>query len=119
LKNKKQVGKALGRIPSGLFIVTAKYQDQEDAVLASWVNQCAFDPPEVTISLGKMRNARLLIESSGVFIVNVLGKESKDLIKHCKQFLGDFKSPSKIHFFDKLPKGSSGKIQRLKIKDLI
>ena len=82
MKNKKQVGKALGRIPSGLFIVTAKYQDKEDAVLASWVNQCAFDPPEVTISLGKMRNARLLIESSGVFIVNVLGKESKDLMKH-------------------------------------
>ena len=82
MKNKKQVGKALGRIPSGLFIVTAKFEDKEDAVLASWVNQCAFDPPEVTISLGKMRNARLLIESSGAFIVNVLGKESKDLIKH-------------------------------------
>ena len=42
-----------------------------------------------------------------------------DLIMHCKQFLGDFKSPSKIHFFDELPKGSSGKIQRFKIKDLI
>ena len=31
MKNKKEVGKALGRIPSGLFIVTAKYEDQEDA----------------------------------------------------------------------------------------
>jgi len=29
-----------------------------------------------------MRNARLLIESSEAFIVNVLGKESKDLMKH-------------------------------------
>ena len=82
VKNKNQVGKALGRIPSGLFIVTAKFKDKEDAVLASWVNQCAFDPPEVTISLGQMRNARLLIESSEAFIVNVLGKESKDLMKH-------------------------------------
>jgi 3-hydroxy-9,10-secoandrosta-1,3,5(10)-triene-9,17-dione monooxygenase reductase component len=82
VKNKKQVGKALGSIPSGLFIVTTKFEGKEDAVLASWVNQCAFDPPEVTISLGKMRNARLLIESSGVFIINVLGKESKGLMKH-------------------------------------
>ena len=82
LKNKKEVGKALGRIPSGLFIVTANFQDKDDAVLASWVNQCSFDPPEITVSLGQMRNARLLIESSQAFIVNVLGKESNDLMKH-------------------------------------
>ena len=82
MKNKNQVGKALGRIPSGLFIVTAKFKDKEDAVLASWINQSAFDPPEVTISLGQMRNARLLIESSEAFIINVLGKESKNLMKH-------------------------------------
>ncbi len=82
MKNKKQVGKALGRVPSGLFVVTAKYQDKEDAVLASWVNQCSFDPPEVTVSLGQMRNARLLIEASQVFIVNILGKESNQLMKH-------------------------------------
>ena len=82
MKNKKQVGKALGRVPSGLFVVTTKFQDKEDAVLASWVNQCSFDPPTVNISLGKMRNARLLIESSQAFIVNILGKKSNDLMKH-------------------------------------
>ena len=82
MKNKKQVGKALGRVPSGLFVVTTKFQDKEDAVLASWVNQCSFDPPTITVSLGKMRNARLLIESSRTFIINILGKESKDLMKH-------------------------------------
>ena len=82
MKNKKQVGKALGRVPSGLFVVTAKFEDKEDAVLASWVNQCSFDPPGVTVSLGQMRNARLLIESSQAFIVNILGKESNDLMKH-------------------------------------
>ena len=82
MKNKKQVGKALGRVPSGLFVVTAKFEDKEDAVLASWVNQCSFDPPGVTVSLGQMRNARLLIESSQAFIVNILGKESNQLMKH-------------------------------------
>ena len=82
MKNKKQVGKALGRVSSGLFIVTAKFEDKEDAVLASWVNQCSFEPPELTISLGQMRSARLLIESSEAFIVNVLGKESNNLMKH-------------------------------------
>ena len=82
MKNKKQVGKALGRVPSGLFVVTTKFEDKEDAILASWVNQCSFNPPELTVALGQMRNARLLIESSQAFIVNVLGKESNDLMKH-------------------------------------
>jgi len=43
----------------------------------------------------------------------------RDLINHCINFLGKFKSPDKIYFFTELPKGSSGKIQRLKIKDKI
>ena len=82
MKNKQQVGKALGRVPSGLFVVTTKFENKEDAVLASWVNQCSFDPPGVSVSLGQMRNARLLIESSQAFIVNILGKESSNLLKH-------------------------------------
>ena len=56
---------------------------------------------------------------AGVVLNNKKSLKENDLIMHCKQFLGDFKSPSKIHFFDKLPKGSSGKIQRFKIKNMI
>ena len=56
---------------------------------------------------------------AGVVLKNKKSLKENDLISHCKKFLGDFKSPSKIHFFNELPKGSSGKIQRLKIKVLI
>ena len=42
-----------------------------------------------------------------------------ELIKHCEDLIGKFKSPSKIHFLLELPKGPSGKIQRFKIKDKI
>ena len=56
---------------------------------------------------------------AGVVLNDKKSLKENDLIMHCKQFLGDFKSPSKIHFFDKLPKGSSGKIQRFKIKNMI
>lgn len=82
MKNKKEVGKALGRVPSGLYVVTAKCEDKEDAVLASWVNQCSFDPPAVTIALATLRSARLLVEGSGAFIVNVLPKDDNTLLKH-------------------------------------
>ena len=82
MKNKKEIGKALGRLPSGLFIVTAHHEDKEDAVLASWVNQCSFEPPAVTIMLATTRPARLLIEASNFFTLNILGKESPELLKH-------------------------------------
>lgn len=82
MKNKKQVGKALGRVASGLYVVTAKFEDKEDAVLASWVSQCSFDPPAVTIALAVLRPARLLVEASDAFIVNVLPKDNMALLKH-------------------------------------
>jgi flavin reductase (DIM6/NTAB) family NADH-FMN oxidoreductase RutF len=93
LKNKSQVGKALGRVASGLYVITAKCEDKEDAVLASWVNQCSFEPPAVTIALGVTRSARLLVEGSNAFIVNVLGKESNGLLKH-------FSKPPKEDLFE-------------------
>jgi acyl-CoA synthetase (AMP-forming)/AMP-acid ligase II len=42
-----------------------------------------------------------------------------DLIDLCRARLGTFKSPDAIHFLDEMPKGPSGKIQRLKLADLI
>ena len=56
---------------------------------------------------------------AGVVVKNKMSLKSEDLILHCRKYLGDFKTPSKIHFLDELPKGPSGKIQRFKIKDLI
>ena len=82
MKNKKQVGKALGKVASGLYVVTTICEDKEDAVLASWVNQCSFEPPAVTIALATLRSARLLVEASEAFIVNVLPKEDMALLKH-------------------------------------
>ncbi|RJR50591.1 MAG: long-chain fatty acid--CoA ligase [Desulfobacteraceae bacterium] len=45
--------------------------------------------------------------------------QEQDLRSHCLEHLGRFKTPKIIRFLDELPKGPSGKIQRLKLKDLI
>ncbi len=42
-----------------------------------------------------------------------------ELLQFCAQRIGKFKTPDKIYFLDELPKGPSGKIQRIKIFDLI
>ncbi|EBA04945.1 AMP-dependent synthetase and ligase [Rhodobacteraceae bacterium HTCC2150] len=43
---------------------------------------------------------------------------AKDLIALCEARVGKFKSPDHVHFFEELPKGPSGKIQRLKLPAL-
>jgi acyl-CoA synthetase (AMP-forming)/AMP-acid ligase II len=41
------------------------------------------------------------------------------LIDICRDRLGPFKSPDQVHFMAELPKGPSGKIQRLKLADIL
>jgi acyl-CoA synthetase (AMP-forming)/AMP-acid ligase II len=43
----------------------------------------------------------------------------KELIAICQDRLGPFKSPEIIHFLAELPKGPSGKIQRLKLAEIL
>ncbi len=42
-----------------------------------------------------------------------------ELHAHCVARLGKFKSPDRIHVLDDLPKGPSGKVQRLKLAELV
>ena len=39
----------------------------------------------------------------------------KELLEFCEGHLGHFKTPARIHFLTELPKGPSGKVQRLKL----
>lgn len=43
----------------------------------------------------------------------------QDLIAICVDRLGAFKSPDTVHFMQELPKGPSGKIQRMKLPELV
>jgi acyl-CoA synthetase (AMP-forming)/AMP-acid ligase II len=45
--------------------------------------------------------------------------EPAQLIEICRDRLGPFKSPDRVHFMAELPKGPSGKIQRLKLADIL
>ncbi|MGI9364839.1 MAG: AMP-binding protein, partial [Rhizobiaceae bacterium] len=43
----------------------------------------------------------------------------EDLLAHCAARLGKFKSPEQVHILDDLPKGPSGKVQRLKLYEMV
>jgi flavin reductase (DIM6/NTAB) family NADH-FMN oxidoreductase RutF len=78
---KQTVGKALGRIPSGVFVLTAVKGDRRDAMLASWVQQCGFEPPAVSIAVAKGRSIVDLIKSSKLLGLSVVPEGDTSLMK--------------------------------------
>jgi flavin reductase (DIM6/NTAB) family NADH-FMN oxidoreductase RutF len=73
---------ALGRIPSGLFIVTARHGKQETGMLASWVQQCSFDPPMISAAFARERWVLEWLTVETAFAVNVLAEGQKPLLAH-------------------------------------
>src|SRR6516162_4617149 len=73
---------ALGRVPSGLFILTARHGEDETGMLASWVQQCSFDPPLVCIALRKGREIASWLPEGARFILNILDDTQTDMLIH-------------------------------------
>jgi flavin reductase (DIM6/NTAB) family NADH-FMN oxidoreductase RutF len=78
---------ALGRIPSGLFILTARHGGHETGMLASWVQQCSFDPPQLTAALRKGRDVLAWLTEGAEFTVNVIPEGGKALVAHLGKVL--------------------------------
>ena len=75
--------KALGRISSGLYILTAQKGHLSGAMLASWVSQASFEPLGFTVAVAKDRAIESLMQVGDRFVLNILedGKYSH-LMKH-------------------------------------
>jgi len=73
---------ALGRIPSGLFIVTVRRATAETGMLASWVQQCSFEPPQLTVAIRKGRYLLDWLQVDTAFTVNVLSEGQKAFLTH-------------------------------------
>jgi len=78
----KHLGAALGRIPSGLFILTARQGDAETGMLASWVQQCSFEPPQVTVAVKKGRDITAWLTDGAPFTLNILDDSQTDMLIH-------------------------------------
>ena len=73
------VAVALGRVPSGLFVVTARNAEgEETAFLASWVMQAGFEPAALSVAVGQDRAALDFVRQPGsVFTVSVIADSEK------------------------------------------
>jgi flavin reductase (DIM6/NTAB) family NADH-FMN oxidoreductase RutF len=49
------IAKALGKLSSGLYVVTAAHAEVKSAMIASWVAQASFEPLGFTVAVAKDR----------------------------------------------------------------
>jgi len=71
---------ALGRIPSGLFVVTWRVDGADRGMLASWVMQAGFEPPLISLAVGTSRELLAALRGGEAFVVNVLAESQRGLL---------------------------------------
>jgi flavin reductase (DIM6/NTAB) family NADH-FMN oxidoreductase RutF len=71
---------ALGRIPSGLFVVAWRDGDADRCMLASWVMQAGFAPPQVSVAVAASRDLLAALDRGTTFAVSVLADAQRSLL---------------------------------------
>jgi flavin reductase (DIM6/NTAB) family NADH-FMN oxidoreductase RutF len=71
---------ALGRVPSGLYIVATSSPEGPAGFLGSFVQQVAFDPPAVCVAVARERAQLAALRASGRFAVSILERGSNALV---------------------------------------
>ena len=80
-QTQKRIEAPLGRIPSGLFVLTAAHAGERAGMLASWVQQAAFEPPTITVAVGHGRAVLPLIHESGRLGLCQLASGSRTILR--------------------------------------
>lgn len=77
---------AVGRIIGSACILTVKQGDISTGMLGAWVSQATFNPPGITVAIGKERAAESLLYSGNQLVLSILpeGKQ-QEYMKHFRR----------------------------------
>lgn len=75
------LARALGRLASGVFVVTAVHEGARIGMLSTWIGQASFAPPLITLAVGKDRPLLAALSANATFTVNVLAKRNSEIFK--------------------------------------
>ena len=79
--SRSAIGMAMGRIPSGLFVLTAQHEERRLGMLTSWVQQVCFEPPMITVAVAKGRRIIPLISDSRQFGLCQLAADDRVMMR--------------------------------------
>ena len=72
----------LGRVPSGIFILTVGTGPRATGMLASWVMQAGFEPPMVSVAVKLGRYVCDWLTEGQPFVLNLVAEGQKEFLKH-------------------------------------
>jgi len=82
MSNSKSFQPVLGRVPSGIFILTIGTGPRATGMLSSWVMQAGFEPPMVSVAVKQGRYVCDWITAGEPFVLNLVGESQQELMKH-------------------------------------
>jgi flavin reductase (DIM6/NTAB) family NADH-FMN oxidoreductase RutF len=82
MTKQKSLDPVLGRIPSGIFILTVGTGPRATGMLSSWVMQAGFEPPMVSVAVKLGRYVCDWLTQGQPFVMNVVGESQTKLMKH-------------------------------------
>jgi flavin reductase (DIM6/NTAB) family NADH-FMN oxidoreductase RutF len=103
------LARALGRIPTGLYVVTTRDGGADGAArgfVGSFLMQVGFEPPVVCVAIKKGRPYVEQIRRNGRFGVSILDAASQGAMKAFFGKSPDGKGPFETLAFEKAPQGS-------------
>lgn len=81
MSDRDDFARALGRIPSGLFICSCGTGADSHPFLASWVMQASFEPPTVSVAIEDGRDVLRVLEETRRMTLSILPDGGQALMK--------------------------------------
>jgi 3-hydroxy-9,10-secoandrosta-1,3,5(10)-triene-9,17-dione monooxygenase reductase component len=79
-ERRERLAAPLGKILSGLYVITAQGENGPLGMLASFIQQAGFAPPMISIALGRDRPILGALVGGAMVGVNILGKHNRALL---------------------------------------
>lgn len=71
----------LRQFPYAIYILAVRHEEDINAMAASWVTQCSFDPPLLLVAVRKGTRTYDLIQEGRAFTINLIDDKHRDIIK--------------------------------------
>lgn len=72
----------LGRVASGIYILTVGTGERATGMLASWVMQAGFEPPTISLAVKQGRYVEEWLTAGEPFVINVVAEGQFHYLKH-------------------------------------
>ncbi|MCR4287014.1 MAG: flavin reductase [Deltaproteobacteria bacterium] len=65
---KSGIVEAAKLVSHGVYVITTNHNGRVNGMTAAWVGRASFEPPLVTVAIGKTRFSHDMIKGSGIFV---------------------------------------------------